>query len=207
MPIYPPEPFRKINASSYLEIDALYATKNNFTQRPLPGYLSNELWLHVDAYNPFQEVIETTKKMNYTLIIWDAYRPFRATQAMITWAKKTNHYHLVEEGYIAERSRHNSGTAIDLGLVKNGEYLDMGTEWDDFSKQSHIVNVRSEALQNRMLLQGIMRLHGFIGYSKEWWHFQLPNASTYPLRDIPYNPKEVNEDPNFFNPPPSEKPK
>ena len=52
----------------------------------------------------------------------------------------------------------------------------MGTEWDDFSRESHIVNVTGEALKNRMLLQGIMRMHGFIGYSKEWWHFQLPNA-------------------------------
>ena len=198
MPISPPEPFRKIVATANLKIDALYATNNNFTQKPLPGYYQNNLWLHQDAFDRLQEVIQTIAKLELGLIVWDAYRPHRATKAMIAWAKETNQMRLVEDGYIARRSRHNSGTAIDVSLMKNGVYLDMGTEWDDFSRESHTVNATGETLKNRMLLQGIMRMHGFIGYSKEWWHFQLPNASTYPLRDCTYHPDEIDEDPQFL---------
>jgi len=197
MPTYPPEPFMKIFANAHLKIDNRYATENNFTQKPLPGYYKPDLWLHKDAYTQVQQALDTVIKMGLTLIVWDAYRPYRATKAMVEWTKRTNQVHLVEEGYIARRSRHNSGIAIDLSLMCNGEYLDMGTEWDDFSEKSHILNADGEVLKNRMLLQGIMRQHGFIGYSKEWWHFQLPNAASYPFRDIPYHPEETKEEPNF----------
>ena len=93
-----PEPFRKIIAATNLKIEALYATENNFTQKPLPGYHQNNLWLHHDAYERFQEVMQTVTKLELGLIVWDAYRPHRATKAMIAWAKETKQLHLVEDG-------------------------------------------------------------------------------------------------------------
>ena len=109
---------------------------------------------------------------------------------MVSWAEETDQSYLVEEGYIARRSRHNSGVAVDIGLVKDGHLLDMGTHWDDFSDASHICNATGKALQHRLLLQGIMRTQGWIGYTKEWWHFELPGAQNYPPLDVPYGAHE-----------------
>jgi zinc D-Ala-D-Ala dipeptidase len=181
-----PSPFRKIYATDNVHIHNLYASHDNFTLQPLPGYLLGELWLHEDAYRSFEHVVSTIKKMGLSLVVWDAYRPQSATKKMVDWAAQTNQYWLVEEGYIAGRSRHNGGVAIDIGLIKADSYLDMGTEWDDFSEKSHIQNVEGIPLQNRMLLQGVMSAHGWVGYSKEWWHFELPNAAQYPPYDILY---------------------
>lgn len=88
--------------------------------------------------------------------------------------------------YIAKRSRHNGGVAIDVGLIQGDHYIDMCTEWDDFSEKSHIFNINGEPLRNRLPLQGIMRTHGWVGYTKEWWHFERPNAKEFPILNITY---------------------
>jgi len=130
------------------------------------------------------------------LYVWDAYRPRRVTLAMIDWAERSGNIHLVEDGYIARRSRHNSGAAIDLSryCISTELLLDMGTEWDCFIKESHLYNVQGRSLQNRLLLLQIMKNQGFVGYEKEWWHFELYNARDYQLRDFPYGAEERNED-------------
>lgn len=182
-----PSPFQKLYENDDVYIHNRYASHNNFTKKPLPGYVEGELWLHEDAYDSYKEIVQTIRSMGYKLVVWDAYRPICATNEMVEWATRSKQSWLVEEGYIARRSRHNGGVAIDLGLMKNNSYVLMGTEWDDFSEKSHIQNVEGLPLQNRMLLQGVMRTHGWVGYSKEWWHFELPNASQYPAYNILYS--------------------
>lgn len=181
-----PKPFQKLYPSKALAIDNLYATCENFTSKPINGYIRGELWLHKDAHSSFMSVVNTAHSMGLSLVVWDAYRPYCATKEMVHWAISSNKAWLVDEGYIAKRSRHNGGVAIDLGLMFKGEYLDMGTQWDDFSEKSHIYNVSGKQLQNRMLLQGMMRTQGWVGYTKEWWHFELENAACYPSHNIQY---------------------
>jgi D-alanyl-D-alanine dipeptidase len=182
----PPTPFQRLNPSQHLRIENNYATANNFIGKSISGYVWGDVWIHEEAYPPFVYVQESIQKLELTLVVWDAYRPYRATKQMVDWANATNQSWLVNEGYIAKRSRHNGGVAIDVGLMKEGRYLDMGTAWDDFSSASHIFNTNGDVLKNRLLLQGIMRTHGWVGYAKEWWHFELPNAAEYPILDIPY---------------------
>ncbi|MAA78838.1 MAG: hypothetical protein CL916_06225 [Deltaproteobacteria bacterium] len=181
-----PEPFRKLYSTQNLIIHNLYATSKNFTSKPISGYVSGELWLHKDAYPSFMNIVRIADSMGFSIVVWDAYRPYCATEEMVQWAISSQKAWLVEEGYIAKRSRHNGGVAIDLGLMKDGVYLDMGTQWDDFSEKSHIHNVSGIQLQNRMLLQGMMRTQGWVGYTKEWWHFELKNAEKYPSHNIRY---------------------
>ncbi|UUN54244.1 D-alanyl-D-alanine dipeptidase [Escherichia coli] len=42
-------------------------------------------------------------------------------------------------------------------------------------------SVPPAAQRNRLLLNAIMTGGGFVGISSEWWHFELPQAASYPL--------------------------
>ncbi len=61
--------------------------------------------------------------------------------------------------------------------------LDMGTAYDEMHDRSHPYHpsVLPHAQRNRLLLNAIMFGSGFVGISSEWWHFELPNARSYPL--------------------------
>jgi D-alanyl-D-alanine dipeptidase len=82
-------------------------------------------------------------------------------------------------------SPHSRGVAIDLTLIKNGKQLDMGTEFDEFSKLSHHGNldISKTAYQNRLILLGIMTDSGWDFYRNEWWHYQLFNSKDYQIVD------------------------
>ena len=51
-------------------------------------------------------------------------------------------------------SPHSRGVAIDLTLTRNGKELDMGTEFDEFSKLSYHGNleISQQSYKNRLLL-------------------------------------------------------
>ena len=52
-----------------------------------------------------------------------------------------------------------------------------------FTKNAHHLSkdINKNAKINRRLLLSIMTLAEFDFYHKEWWHYQLFNASKYPL--------------------------
>ena len=116
------------------------------------------------------------------LKVFDAYRPVRATLAMVDWTQRVNRPDLLRDGYIASRSRHNLGLAIDLTLIDlaTGKELEMGTPFDTFSAAAHTANAAGEAAVNRQRLKTAMEKEGFVNYDQEWWHFSfdVPN----PLR-------------------------
>ncbi|WP_349817788.1 M15 family metallopeptidase [Escherichia coli] len=79
---------------------------------------------------------------------------------------------------------HSRGTAIDLTLRdEHGNILDMGAGFDEMHERSHAYHpsVPPAAQRNRLLLNAIMTGGGFVGISSEWWHFELPQAASYPL--------------------------
>jgi D-alanyl-D-alanine dipeptidase len=108
-----------------------------------------------------------------TFQIWDAYRPYEVQKAM--WAH-TPDTHYVANPYTGGSS-HNKGLAIDLTLVDaSGKVLDMGTEFDDFSKKAHhgYKRLPKDVLANRALLKAAMEAAGFVALPTEWWHYRLP---------------------------------
>ena len=192
----PPHEFRALSEIEGLRLNILYGTEQNFTGQPLPGYGAQGAWMIRSGFHQLKQVSVMAAQQGLGLLVWDAYRPRRATLAMVEWAESTGQAHLIENGYIARRSRHNSGAAVDLSLyeLSSGKLLDMGTEWDCFTTASHTLEATGQALQNRLLLHRFMKSFDFVDYDKEWWHFEMKNAGSYPLRDIPYGKNETDED-------------
>lgn len=137
------------------------------------------------------EVLADLAPRRLTLVVYDAYRPARATRAMVAWCARTNNAHLLD-GYVGRRSRHNRGVAIDVGLAHrdSGGVLPMGTDWDAFHPGSGFDAATGAARANRRALRDAMTGRGFVPYSREWWHFELPVEPLPPERDVPYGRDE-----------------
>jgi D-alanyl-D-alanine dipeptidase len=167
---------------STIVVELRYATSNNFTGAPLPGYLANRAFLRREAAAALARVQRDLRPQGLGLKIFDGYRPVRATLAMVDWTKRVNRPDLLTDGYIASRSRHNLGLAIDLTLVDGatGRELEMGTPFDTFSAAAHTANATGVAATNRQKLKEAMEREGFVNYDQEWWHFSFDVAT--PLR-------------------------
>ena len=163
-------------------VELRYATPNNFTGTPLPGYLANHAYLRREAAAALVRVQRDLRPRGIALKIFDAYRPVRATLAMVEWTERVHRSDLLTDGYIASRSRHNLGVAVDLTLIDlvTGQELEMGTPFDTFSAAAHTANASGLAAVNRQKLKAAMEAEGFLNYDQEWWHhtFSVPN----PLR-------------------------
>ncbi len=177
-------------------LDLKYATQNNLTGSVLPGYKANKLMGTGEMLKALEEAAQEAGKMGYDIRVFDGYRPQKAVDYLAKWAKnKDTHtqslYYpniakskLFPQGYIAERSGHTRGSAVDITLLKNGQPLDMGTEFDFMDALSHhgAQGLTKEQTQNRLLLKELMQRHGFVDYRCEWWHYRLekePYPNTY----------------------------
>ena len=167
---------------STIVVDMRYTTPNNFTGAPLPGYSANRAYMRREAAAALARVQRALTRDDLGLKIFDAYRPVRATLAMVDWTERAGRPDLLRDGYIASRSRHNLGLAIDLTLIDlaTGRELEMGTPFDTFSAAAHTANASGETASNRQRLKAAMEREGFLNYDQEWWHFSfnVPN----PLR-------------------------
>jgi D-alanyl-D-alanine dipeptidase len=174
-----------------IALDIRYATRDNFTGAPLPGYELPGAWMREEAAQALAKVQETLRGQGLGLVIFDAYRPARASLAMAEWADKTGQSHLLRDGYIAKSSGHNLGNTVDLGVIDlaTDRPIEMGTPFDTFSKDSWTNSATGDARQNRFLLRDAMRAEGFSPYAKEWWHFSYPVEKTSRI-DIPYSAAE-----------------
>ena len=167
--------------------DVRYATADNFTGAPLPGYGAPGAWLRAAPAAALARAQAALAPRGLVLLIHDAYRPRRASEAMVAWAERTGQRHLVDDGYIARRSGHNRGDTVDITLAHAGTCvaLDMGTAWDHLGPESHTANATGEALRNRLLLRDALVAVGFTPYAKEWWHFSFGDPGATAL-DVPY---------------------
>lgn len=156
-----------------IRVELAYATRDNLTGRRLPGYCENRALLLPHAARSLARVQRYLRRRGLGLLVRDAYRPARASRALVRWAERSGRGDLVGT-YIARRSRHNTGSAVDLTLVRadGGRPLAMGTGYDDLSPRAHTRNATGRALRNRLLLAGAMQRFGFVPYWREWWHFE-----------------------------------
>jgi D-alanyl-D-alanine dipeptidase len=164
-----------------------YASADNFTGAPLPGYDAPGAWGHPALASALRAVDAALAPEGLGLLVFDAYRPKRATAAMVAWARARRRTDLLRDGYIAERSQHNRGLAIDLTLVERdtGTPLDMGGAWDAFLPSSAAFAATGAALAHRKRLRAAMLEQRFVPHDGEWWHFSLPHAHA-PVLDVVY---------------------
>lgn len=172
-----------------LVVQMNYASADNFTGEVVPGYLVVKALMAKEPAMVLAKVQKDALKKGYSLKIFDSYRPAKAVEFFLRWAElpETNpdikliHYpkftrkEILDNGFIAKRSSHSKGSAVDLTLVdtKSGKELDMGTPFDFFDELSHTDSkqVSAEQKKNRHLLRSLMESHGFKNFSQEWWHY------------------------------------
>jgi D-alanyl-D-alanine dipeptidase len=174
------------SVDSTIQVDARYAGSNNFTGAPLPGYEAARVLLRREVATALGRVQARLRTGGLGLLIFDGYRPVRATLAMVEWAERTGREDLLDDGYIARRSRHNQGVAVDLTLVDpaSGTELDMGTPFDTFSEAAHTANATGRPRSYRQILVRVMESEGFSNYEKEWWHFTYPVPNALPFDKV-----------------------
>jgi zinc D-Ala-D-Ala dipeptidase len=155
-----------------IALDISYAGKDNITGRRLPGYCEPWALMLEPAARDLGRVQRYLRRRNRSLQILDAYRPARATRALVRWAYRTGRGHLVGT-YIARRSRHNLGSAVDLTLLRasDGKRLRMG-RYDALRPGAHTLAAKGAVLRNRLALKAAMERFGFTNYWREWWHYE-----------------------------------
>jgi D-alanyl-D-alanine dipeptidase len=172
-------------ADSTVRVDVRYATPFNFTGAVLPGYEAPRALLRREAAEALARVQAQLRADGLGLKVYDGYRPVRATDAMVAWARRVRREDLLRDGYIAERSRHNLGLAVDCTLVQldSGRELRMGTAFDTFAPAAHTANATGEVAANRARLVRAMAAAGFTNLPEEWWHFSydVPDPMRFDL--------------------------
>ena len=194
--------------------DMRYAGANNFTGAPLPGYHGAQCILRRATAEALKRVQADLAPRKLSLVVFDCYRPVRAVTAMARWARdgkapsetekrffpSLEKARLFSLGYIASRSGHSLGVAVDLSITDLGQPstpsedanstvsctapvsergtsdgLDMGTGFDCFDTRSSTAdpNISGAQRRNRQALLNAMTRHGFKNYPREWWHFSL----------------------------------
>lgn len=152
-------------------------------------------------------VLERLKKAKenlpagYNFKIWDGYRS-REVQDNIwqSYYQKNKLKHPVwsEEEILNETDKfvtrpnnperippHATGGAVDLTVVdKDGEEMNFGTEFDDFSEKAskdyfevknNLDEREKKFRDNRRMLRATMLEQGFSADEDEWWHFDYGN--------------------------------
>ncbi|MGI5132724.1 D-Ala-D-Ala dipeptidase VanX [Pseudonocardia sp. CA-107938] len=179
--------------------DAKYATWDNFTGKPVPGYLANRIVGTTALCAALDRARRHAADRGFGLLLWDGYRPQRAVDSFLRWAQqpedgrtKQRHYpnidrtEMFERGYVAAKSGHSRGSTVDLTLyhLATGELAAMGGDHDLMDAISHhgASGITELEATNREHLRAIMEASGFRPYDCEWWHHTLadePYPDTY----------------------------
>ncbi len=121
-----------------IEVDMRYAGGFNFVGSPVDGYSANRCVLARPVAMALARVQQSLQGEGLGLRVYDCYRPVRAVRHFLRWARRggagtapgraTKYFYprirrsqVIPRGYVAERSSHSRGTAVDLTLVNKGE--------------------------------------------------------------------------------------
>ena len=133
-------------------LEMRYFGTYNFVGQRIDGYEQPVALMTRQAADSLKAVSDDVKRQGYRLKIYDTYRPQRAVDHFVRWAKEVNdtlmkpYFYpdltkdvLFPQGYIAEHSGHTRGSTVDLTLfdMQTEKELDMGGTFDWFGPESH----------------------------------------------------------------------
>ena len=193
--------------------DIRYYSSFNFIGERIDGYEEAAALMTREAAQALKAVSGEAMKLGYRLKIFDAYRPQKAVDHFMRWAKDPEDVRMkqyfypdldkkdiIPRGYIAEHSGHSRGSTVDLTLFDMAaqQEIDTGGTFDFFGEKSHpdYAGISERQYGNRMLLRRLMTGGGFRPLAEEWWHFTLENEPwpdtyfTFPVRNIPDRRRE-----------------
>lgn len=146
-----------------------------------------------------KKLIEVANQLpiDYYLVILDGWRSFETQHALYEMTKQYYRSVFNEESDLLNfvsnfvalpakdpPSPHYTGGAVDLTIANKDGWLNMGTDFDDFTDKASALyferkeNLTIEELEirdNRRLLRNSMESVGFTFYTNEWWHFDYGN--------------------------------
>lgn len=160
-----------------IDIHLIYASTGNFTRTVIYDY--PVCLLRPPAYQGLARAAAKACSLGFRLRVLDAFRSQRAQETLWSVAPDPDYVADPKEG-----SNHTRGVAVDVTLLDaKGTPLNMGTEVDTRHPDSHHFCPRhADHIQNnRTYLLTAMLEAGFVHHPKEWWHYQLPEAHSYPL--------------------------
>jgi D-alanyl-D-alanine dipeptidase len=110
--------------------DIRYATAHNFVGRPIAGYLEPVCILTRQAADRLHRAQVAAHARGYSLKVYDCYRPQRAVDDFVQWARRADDQRmkvefyprvaksaLFEQGYLGAPTAHSRGSTLDLTLV------------------------------------------------------------------------------------------
>ena len=119
---------QQVDPSIVLEIR--YFGHHNFLGRPVRGYRAASCWLTKEAAAAVESVQTELKRSGLSLKVYDCYRPQRAVDDFVLWARdlrdtkmkgefypRVDKADLFRDGYIAAKSGHSRGSTIDLTII------------------------------------------------------------------------------------------
>lgn len=181
-------------------LEVRYYSAYNFVGERIDSYEAPIAYLTREAAYALKNASDELKKQGFLIKIYDAYRPQSAVDHFVRWANDPNatemksafypnvdKSELFSNGYIAKKSSHSRGSAVDLTLVdaSSGCDVDMGCGFDFFGDIAHAYRtdgLTKTQINNRSVLRKAMTESGFLPLAEEWWHFSLkdePYPNTY----------------------------
>lgn len=160
-----------------VRVELAYAGPANFTGEPI--YTDSRCLVHRDLEPKLAQAAGLARERGLRLKVLDAYRTPAAHEVLCTY--------ITDPRYVADPKRgsnHSRGTAVDVTLEDGaGRELDMGTPFDAMEEASHhsYPHLPEECRANRAVLRELMAQAGLASLEEEWWHYQLPEARSYPL--------------------------
>ena len=113
-----------------IELDIRYYGSHNFLGERVDGYLAPKCILTKEAAQALLNVQRDLEPFGFTLKIYDCYRPQRAVDYFVRWAKEIENtktkkefyptvdkQNLFKDGYIDSKSSHSHGSTVDLTIV------------------------------------------------------------------------------------------
>ncbi|GBF43721.1 D-alanyl-D-alanine dipeptidase [Leptospira ellinghausenii] len=183
---YQNDPNRKlINLETIpgIRLDIKYATTDNFTGQKI--YKEAKAFARKPVAEALRKAQMEFLKLGYSIQIYDAYRPYRATVTFYEIIKDTRYVASPKTG-----SKHNKGCAIDLTLVdtKTNQELQMPTKYDSFERAAWAEAPVSDpiAKKNRDTFIQVLTQFGFRVNRTEWWHFDFLECNGFEVLDIPF---------------------